>query len=375
MNKTVKWIVGLIVLLVVVVWGYSVFKNPSSPVSNEPIKIGADFSLTSFGASWGEFNRDAASLAVKEINNGGGINKQRVELLIEDNKSSVIGAIDAAQKLINIDGVHILLTGWADYTNTSAPLLAPNKVVGVTVSAGSPDITKQSSWLFRVWPRDSFLSQALANYIETKGYKKVAIFHTIGAWENGTVSAFKEQLSALGKTVVAEELVNPDSRDVKTQLTKIKNANPDVIYIIALEPVTGLFLSESKKIGLNSPKLFAVDADTSELIKASGGVGNMEGLVYPITKAPRTDFVDKFTAEYGHSPGVSADTTYDAVMLLAQTIKKVGSDPDAIRTELAKTKNFQGVSGVITFDEDRDRNEAPIQLMTIKGGEFIPLQY
>lgn len=367
-----KWLWIVVIMLIIIVL-IAISTRPKT-ADTSAIKIGANFSLTSFGAGWGEYNRDAALLAVKEINNNGGINNRKVELIIEDNKSSVAGAIDAANKLISIDGVHVMLTGWADYTNTVAPLLEKNKVVGVTVSAGSPDITKQSSWLFRVWPKDSFLSQSLVNYIIKQGYKKVAIFQTIGAWENGTVSAFKQQLSEAGLVLVASESVNPDSKDVKTELAKIKSANPDIIYIIALEPTTGLFIKELKKTNFNVQKLFAVEANTPSIITASGGVANMEGLVYPVTKPPQSDFANNFTTEYGHAPGVSADTTYDAVMLLAQVIKKVGTDPDVIRGELAKTKDYKGASGTITFDANRDRNEAPIQLMQVKNGKFVELE-
>jgi branched-chain amino acid transport system substrate-binding protein len=362
------WAVIVIIIIILIIWGIS---KPSAP--QQSIKIGADFAISGYGAEWAENDKDGASLAVKEINAQGGVLGRLLELDLQDNQSSPTGSVQAANKLINQEGVKFILTGWAEHTESILSLLDQNKTIGVGVSTGDPTVTEKSQWFFNVWPRDSFLSRASVDYMNQKGFKKVAIFNTIGPWENGVVATIKSQFASSSMSVIDQESVNPTATDYKTQIAKIKTLSPDVVYIQSLEPNAGIFIKQARDLGLKVPFVYATSMDPA-IVTAAGGMGVLEGTVYPIYKAPADSFQKSFSSEYNRQPGVSADTAYDAVYVLAQAIKNAGSDDvEKVKAELAKTKDFAGASGTITFDETRNRGGAEVIMMMVKEGKFVPV--
>lgn len=375
MKKPVATLIASIVIILVG-WGISSSgtKAPADSAVKAPIKIGANLPLTGYGASWAENNRDGAQLAVNEINAKGGVLGRQLELVVQDNQSSPTAAVSVASKFINQDKIGFMLTAWSEFTVPVIPLLEQSKTLGVGVSVGDPTVSEKSPWFFDVWPRDGFLSQASADYMQSKGFKKVAIFRTIGSWENSVVPVFKGQIEKYGIIQTADESADPSKTDFKTQISKIKSSNPDVIYIQALEPSAGMFIKQARQLGLTTPIIYATSIDPS-LMSAAGGMSSLEGLVFPVYRAPAADFSKRFSDEYKREPGVATDTSYDAVYLIAEAIKNGGSDePEKVRIELAKIKDFPGVSGKITFDETRNRGGADVILMTIKGGQAVPLK-
>ncbi len=362
-----KWLIAAVII--VVLGGIWYFAARPKVASGEPIKIGADFSLSSFGAGWGENDRDAAMLAVKEINAKGGVLGRPLQLNIQDNQSTAKDAVSAAQNLI-AGGAKFLLTGWTDQTLAVAPLLVPNNVLGITISAGSNNVTDGSPNLFRVWPADAGQATAIAEYIHDKGYKRVAIFHNPGFYEDDLYARFKQDAARLGLTLVADQAI-PDAQtsDVRTPMAKIKEANPDVIYF---NTITGLGIREARRIGLNVAMAWFNDATDETFTNKAGGVAALEGLVYPVHGPSTPGFVDAFKKEYNREPGTSANTTYDGVMLLAQAIERAGStDITKVSAELLKVKDYQGASGTITINDKRDRAMGEVIIMQVKNGQYV----
>ncbi len=371
--KKIIWTIIVIIVIILIVVGV-LSNKPSSDVSSaNSIKIGADFALTGYGASWAENNRDGAQLAINEINQAGGVLGRNLELVVQDNQSSSRGAVDVASKFINTDQIKYILTAWSEFTVPVIPLLEQNSVIGIGVSVGDPSVAEKSPWFFDVWPRDGFLSQASADYVKERGLKKVAIFSTIGSWENSVVPVFKEQISKNGLTLVASESADPTKTDFKTQISKIKASSPDVIYIQALEPSAGTFIRQARQLGLGMPIIYATALDPS-LVDAAGGLKALEGLAYPVYKSSTPEFLEKFKKEYGREAGVSADTAYDSVNVLAEAIKRANSDdPQKVKDQLQKIADFPGASGNITFDMTRNRGKADVILMVVKDGQSVPL--
>ncbi len=372
MKKIIIWIV----LIAIIVGAIVVIKNkPSVDVSTkEPIKIGADLALSGYGAAWAENDRDGATLAVEEINSNGGVLGRPLQLEIQDNSSTATGAVGAANKLVVQEGVKFILTGWAEHTVPILPLLSQNKALGLGVSTGDSSVAENNEWFYNVWPRDGFLSQASADYIHGKGFKRVGIFNTIGSWENSVVPIFKNQLVAYHVSVIDQESVDPSATDFKTQILKLKGAMPDVVYIQSLEPSAGNFIRQAHQLGLNVPFIYATSIDPS-IIAAAGNTMTLEGLVFPIFKTPSDTFIQAFKAKFKREPGVSADTAYDAIYVLARAIKNAGTDdPEKVKAELAKIKDFPGASGPISFDETRNRGAADVIMMVYKNAVSVPVR-
>ena len=203
MNQSTKWIVGVIVVVAVVAVGYFVSKGPSEPVSTEPIKIG-------FGdaATYGVDEKNATALAVEEINNAGGIKGRSLEVIYEDGKCSGKDAATAAQKLINIDGVKIILGGaCSGETLSIAPIAEQNKIIIFSAFSSSPDITKAGDYIFRNSPSDLDVAKGYAQFIVSRGgYKNIAIISENTDYAGGVKKVFNEEIARLGGKIVADEV-------------------------------------------------------------------------------------------------------------------------------------------------------------------------
>ena len=368
MKKTTLWIiVGIVVVIGIII----AVSKKSPPTSGETIKIGANLALTDFGASWAENELKGAQLAVKEINNEGGVMGRPLQLVVEDNQSQSKGSVSATNKLISVDKVSFLLTGWSDQTEPVIPIISQNKVLTITVSAGAAGITKGSPYLFRTWPSDAIAVDALVKYAKEEGYKKVAIANSIGAWEATLVESFKTLAPQNGITVTDQVAFAMDVPDFKTQIAKLKASAPDAIFIPITSGPVERFVKQSGDLALNIPLLFPVDV-TAIGVPEKAPASSLAYLTYA-TYAPSTEkFVAAYKKEYGVEPGVSADTAYDAVHMLAQAIEKAGT------TDVEKVKEsfstWDGASGQITFDQDRDRSTAEVILMGFDGKTTTPVK-
>ncbi len=366
MNKKIIWIVGIVVVVGVLIF-LGNRNSKTVEVSNQSIKIGADLSLTDFGASWGENELKGAQLAVKEINKNGGVLGRNLELLSQDNQTQAKGSVSAVTKLISADGVHFMLTGWNDETEPVIPIITQNKVLTITVSAGSVGITKKSPYLFATWPADEFAVKSLVTYAAHNGFHRMAVVNSIGSWENSQATSFKKFADQERISVIDQFSFQADTLDVRAYISKIKTEKPDAVFIAFTEGPLERFLTEAGEFGLNIPILYPADITTLG-VPSKVSSDYLKKLVYSTYAPSKQGFVDAFKNEYGVEPGTSADTAYDAVYMLAKAIEKSGTtDTDKVRASFAP---FDGASGQITFDEDRGRADAEVILMG-SGGKMM----
>ena len=231
MDKTTKIIVWIIVIGIIVAGGYFIMKSQSSN-SNGPIKIGFIAPLTGDAASVGLNEQSAVELAVGEVNKAGGINGRPIEMIYEDGQCSGAPASDAANALINIDKVPVILGGACSAETMSFTSAAEqSKTVVLSPCSSNPDITNAGDYIFRDYPSDNYQGTFAANYIfTTLGKKKIAVLYTQDDWATGIRAVFESEFQKLGGTIVADESVQKSSTDLRDQLTKIKTANPELIY-------------------------------------------------------------------------------------------------------------------------------------------------
>ena len=337
----------------------------------DTIKIGAVFSLTGPGATWGENNLRGAQLAVEELNNNCGVLGRQLELVVEDNQTEARDSVSAAQKLVNLNGAQFLLAGWTEHVLPLVPFINQEKIVTITVSAGAPDVAKQSSYLFRTWPSDVFPIQNLIVVAQSNGWRKVAVAQTIGPWEDGLRQAFIKEAELTGLQVLEATQSPLGTKDFRTDIAKLQTAKPDVVYLPVQTSSLSSFVQQSAQLGFRPQFFYAVDLNTQENVEGVGDISLLEGFIYPIYARSDEDFIQAFKDEYGEQPGVAADTAYDAVYMLARAIEKAGTtDADVVRSSF---QDFDGASGRIAFDSDGDRSSAPVILMTVKNGRFVEL--
>ena len=352
--------------------------NGCSKQSGDTIKVGEFASLTGKEATFGMSSHEGTLLAVEEINAAGGVLGKKLELLTEDNQSKPGESATAVNKLIARDGVIAILGEVASSRSLeAAPICQQNKIPMISPSSTNPKVTESGDYIFRVCFTDILQGKILANFAGQKlQAKKVAIFTDVKSdYSKGLAKYFKEHFIAAGGQIVTELDFNGGDKDFKAQITAIKGANPDAVFIPAYYTDVALICIQAKQLGMTAP-IFGGDGwESEDLIKI--GKDAVEGTYFSTHCAADSpgDKVAKFVEAYrkkfnGKTPDAMAMLGHDSAKILAEAIQKTGStDAAKIRDALAVTKDFDGVSGKITIDSKRDATK-PMVILQVKEGKF-----
>ena len=369
MSKTAKIVLWVVVVVVDLVGGYLLINNQGAKL-NGPVKIGFIGPLTGDAASIGQNEQAAVQLAVDEVNKAGGINGQPMQVIYEDGQCTGTAASTAANKLINVDNVPVILGGVCS-GETMAFMATAEKAKTVVLSpcSSNPAITNAGDYIFRNYPSDNYQGTFAANYIyNTLGKKKVALLYTQIDYAMGIRSVFIDAFKKLGGTIVADESGAQGSTDFRTQLTKVKNANPELIYSLAMQGETSVIIKQAKEVGITVP-FFGADAwGDAKLWSGLGSAG--EGDMYTTVATPLTaTFIADMKAKTGGETTICSPEAYDSIKILAQVISKVGVDPTKIKNELYKTVYNGGVSAdKISFDSNGDLVGANYSVYIVHNG-------
>ena len=372
MKKIILFILTLMMILITAcaVQQETQTKNETKTQQQSSYKIGAMYPLSGDGAAYGLPIQKATQIAVDEINAKGGINGRKIELIYEDSKCNPKDGNAAAQKLVNIDKVKIVIGGvCSGEILGAAPITEANKVILISPSSSSPDITKAGDFVFRVYPSDAYAGIVASTYAfdELKA-KRVAIISESTDYSQGLRKVFKENFVKLGGEISADETYNPEDTDFRTQVTKVKSSNPDVIYIVPQTVPKGVLLvKEIKEAGVKKQLLTGEVLIGRNVIKENAV--DMEGLIGVELKfddkAPKSAaLLGKYKQQTGGEapfPTFIAGA-YDIVYLIADAIGKYGYDSEKIRDYLYNVKDYYGAIGIITIDKNGD----PIMEYSVK---------
>ena len=347
------------------------------------IKIGANLELTGGQASFGDSALKGAKLAVKEINDAGGVLGQQLELIEADNASKSEEATRAAQKLITTEKV-VAIIGATTSTNTLGivPVAQEKEIPLISSSATNPKVTvdertgKLNEWVFRASFIDPFQGQVMANYATDTLKAKTAVIYTDTSsdYSKGLQKFFKETFTKNGGTILSEESYQQKDSDFKAVLTRIKAAKPDVIYLPGYYEEVGKILKQAREMGITVPFMGGDGWDSPQLAEIAGAAALdntfMSNHYSPEDSAPEVkSFVDAFKAANGDLvPDGMAALGYDAVKLVADAITRAGStDATKLKDALAATKDLQLATGKITMNETHDPVKAAVVLKFVDG--------
>jgi branched-chain amino acid transport system substrate-binding protein len=370
-SKKAWWILGIVIVLILIVVGISSNKKPAE---TGPIKIGFVAPLTGDVASIGQNMKMAAELAVAEVNSAGGINGRMVAIIAEDGKCDGKEAVTAVTKLINLDKVPVIVGGaCSSETVAPAPIAEKAKVVMLSPLSSSPAITTAGDYIFRDYPSDAFQGVRAAEFaVNTLKAKNIAVLSCVDDYCQGVQQVFKDKAVSLGATIIVDDKYEKTANDLKTQLTKIKSANPDLVYFVGYTDGAVIGLKQAKEIGLNT-KFLGGDAWNDPKIVVGAGL-SAEGIMYLIPTVVKNSTFDTAMTKSGSKEiTIGSREAYDAVKILAQVIAKVGTDSSKIKDALYKVQNYQGVSGSISFDKNGDISSSSYDVKVIKGGK--PVDY
>lgn len=356
--------------------------------SDSTVKVGLIAELTGDIPAVGASCKNAAELAAKEINDAGGITvsgkNYRVELFIQDSAAKPDQAAAAAQKLITQSNV-IAIIGPNSSSNAipASEIAETSKTVLITPWSTNPKTTRNArtgepkNYVFRACFTDIFEGHILGKFAAANlGIKRAAILFDVASEVLKSQSElFKNSFEKNGSTVVAYETYTTGDKDFSAQITKIKNASPQIVFLPSYYTDVPLQVQQAHRLGVNVPFLGSDAWSTEELIKMCGG--ECEGFYFcnhysPDTKNSATrKFIDTYTARYGKTPDDVAALTYDAFGLLREAIVNSDRlDREAVRDSLAKITEYKGITGEMRFlPGSRDPIKGGV-IMQIKNGKF-----
>jgi branched-chain amino acid transport system substrate-binding protein len=314
---------------------------------------------------------------VDDLNAAGGVLGKKIDLIYEDNQSQAGQSATVVRKLISSDGVVAVLGEVASSRSLeAAPICQQSGIPMISPASTNPKVTQVGDDIFRVCFIDPFQGTVMANFVrKTLKLNSVAVLSDVKSdYSLGLAKFFKQGFTAADGKIIAEENYSGGDKDFSAQLTAIKAANPDGIFVPGYYTEVGLIVLQAKQLGINCP-IFGGDGWESSSLVPIGGAA-LEGDYFSTHYSPQDtspavqNFVKEFAAKYGEIPDAMAALGYDSAMLLADAIKRAGATDGAkVRDALAATKNFPGVTGNITMDANRDASK-PAVILEIKNGQF-----
>lgn len=344
----------------------------------EEIRVGVLVPLTGGAASYGENARKGAELALKEFS--ASHPSLRVTLRVEDSRGEAAVGLTAANKLVDLDHV-VAIMGCvtSGVTLAVAPQANAWKVPLVSPGGSSPNLTTAGEYVFRTWPSDVFEADAMARHISSRGITRLAILRINNEYGAAMETAIRQRLEqATGSpvSVVTTESFEQGVREMRTQVLKIKEENPEGIYFVGFPEAAVVFAKGYSEAGLSVPVFATSGFEDPQVPRDSGTV--LDGTVYtkPQSASPRVEaFRTAYQQLYGQEPGVVSDTAYDATMLILNAIAESDargeSRGEALRDALLEVRDYPGASGTLSFDENGDVVK-PIALFTLKEGKYEP---
>ena len=343
----------------------------------QTIKIGEVDPLTGGVSQFGIGCHQGFVLAFEQVDAEGGILGQKVELVTEDDQSKPGQSATAVRKLITQDKVIAILgDATSSATLEAAPIAQSDKIPMLTPTATNPRITQVGDFIFRVCFLDEFQGRVLARFAREK-LKAQKIFTLTDVKQDYSVDLlkfFKEEFTKLGGTIVGEQSYSTGDTDFRAQLTPIRAVKPDAVYVPGYYQEVALIVRQGRQIGLTMP-FIGCDGWANQALLAIGGKA-IDGCFFtnhfsPDDQSPVVkSFVAKYQERYGVLPDTFSALGYDAARLLSAAIQRAGSsDSQAVRDALAKTAGFQGVTGQISLDVNRNASK-PGLIVTVKEGKF-----
>ncbi len=329
-------------------------------LAEDTIKIGGIGVLSGPYAVYGLAVQKGVDLYISQLNAAGGVDGKKVEVIWEDDRGEANDGVNAFNKLVENDGVVAIIGAViTPVTLAVAEYAADIGIPMITASSTAYDVTTDRPSVFRTCFLDPFQAVQMARYAKDEGYTKVAALYDNGNdYSKGLFEAFKEEAAALGLEMVAEESAAGGDVDFKAQLTKVKDAAPEVVFLPYYGAEASLILTQSNEIGLDVHFLGADGiSDIVDAIADKSLLTNMTYSDHFSTQADSQlakDFVEAFKAAYNEEPTVSFSATgYDAALVLTEALKKGSTEYDDVAAAIRAT-DIEAVSGKITFNEHND---------------------
>lgn len=353
--------------------------EPGEPVDRSIIRIGYFGDLSGPNFNFGRSAYNGVLMAADEINNAGGINGRRIDVVFEDDRGSPEEAARLTAKLIDDDKViAIIAGGTSSNSRAAAPRAQSSQIPLISPSSTDPAVTQTGDYIFRACFVDSFQGEVMASFAANtlKAQKAAILFDFNSPYGRGLTEYFELSFAKLGGQIVNKLTYTQGDADFKGQLSSIRAAAPDVIYIPGYYGDVAVIAKQARMIGLTQPLLGGDGWDAPELWQLGGDALNGAYISTHYSSddpAPAIqEFVEEYKQRYGNLlPDAHAALAYDASKLLAEAIRRAGTtESSALRAALAETKDFPGVTGTININAERNAVK-PAVVLKLLDTKFI----
>jgi len=332
--------------------------------------------MTGSEATFGSSTHMGIEMAFEQINAAGGVKGKKFKVVSLDDQGKPDEAATAVTKLITQDKIVALLGEVASSRSLAmAPIAQAHGVPMITPSSTNPKVTEQGNYIFRVCFIDPFQGTVMAKFAQdTLKLKNVAILRDVkNDYSVGLADYFTQTFTKNGGTIVVDQSYSAGDMDFKSQLTAIRAKKPEAIYVPGYYTEVGLIARQAKELGLNVPLMGGDGWDSPKLTEIGGK--SIEGAYFSNHYSPEDQspvvqkFLSEFRAKYGVVPDSMAAMGYDAAKVLANAMTRAPElSNTAIRDAIATTKDYPGVTGVITLNEKRDAVKSAVVLKVAAGG-------
>jgi branched-chain amino acid transport system substrate-binding protein len=341
------------------------------------IPVGVYGALTGSEAAFGTSTVNGVRIAADEINAAGGLLGRKIRLVVEDDQGRAEEAASVVTKLITSDGVVALIgENSSNQSLAAAPIAQMHGVPMISPSSTNPTVTEKGDSIFRVCFTDPYQGKALASFVRTNLKLDTAaiLVDKKNDYSVGLASVFRKDFEAAGGKIVAEQSYSGGDTEFRPQLTTIKGASPQALFIPGFYTEVGQIAIQARDLGITAPLVGGDGWDSPVVIQIGGKA--IEGSYFSDhyfvgdTRPVVRKFVTEYEKRYGGKPEATAALGYDALYLFANAARRANTiDKKAVRDQIAATKDYDGVSGMITMGADRNPIK-PVAMIKIENGQM-----
>ena len=369
MKKTWKILAILTAMLIAVV-------STGCAQAGSGVKLGLLFPMTGPVPTYGQSSQEGAELAIKQWNDKGGALGKQIEWVVADGGCDGATATDAANKLIDQDKVKFIVGEVCSSASIPVSEVAnPAKVIQISPTSTNPKVTIGKPYVFRACFLDPFQGEVTASFaMDDLGAQTAAVMYDKGNdYVLGLAEYFKSSFESKGGTVLVYEAYTEADTDFSAILSKVADANPDVLFLPDYYSKVNLIGKQAKEKGITADMVGADGWDSADLDFSAVEGGYHSNHYSPQDPRPIVqEFLADYQEAYGKAPDALAVLAYDATVVLLTAIEEAGTtDTEKVRDSLAAI-SCEGVAGQITFNEEGDPiKSAAINKVTADGFEFV----
>lgn len=376
-----KWLLSIVLCFTIVLLAAC---GAGGESKNETIKVGAVFSLTGANSPLGVPEKQAVELLVKQINESGGINGKKLEVIIEDDKSDNTEAVKAIKKLVTKDKVIAVLGSSGTGPSLGMAKYAEAQKIPMISMAAAHDLTTPvRKGIFKTPHTDIHATKLMYKFLQQKGIKKIAALHDSNPYGSSFMQQLEKFAPEYGLTIVAKEKYGTKDQSMSSQLTKIKNSDAQAIIIAGTNPGPATIVKEAKQLGITIPLVSSHGSANLQFLQLAGK--DAEGVFMAAEKIlapeqidandPQAEIVQKFVkdyeATYKQKPNGFAGYSYDGLNILVEALKSIKGDVSKLSDAIEQVK-YVGVTGEFHFspqDHNGLTGESMI-MVEVKNGKF-----